>query len=250
MNQYSFRRVMVPVAGWFSCSAIAGPPMATDDAGVLAQGGWEYTLAYEAEQRDSGDSASAPSLEVAYGFNDELQGSVSIARATVDEPGSGSRSDFDAIGFEGKWQFYAQDNLSLAAVPSYSLPLTSSSTDRGIVDDVRVLSLPVVASWEQGAWTLGGQVAYEAASSGPNAWFGGIAGGYQASEALKLLAEVYQTRTVGADEDETNWTLGVDVAVAEGLAFLASVGGSLDSDLPDADELDQTWYLGFRYETR
>ena len=237
------------VAGFSSAAVMAGPPLATDDAGVLSQGGWEYTLAYEAETRDSGDSASAPSLEVAFGFSDDFQASVSIGRAEVDEPGESSRSDFDAIGFEAKWKFYAEDNVSVALAPSYSFPLTSSSKNRGIVDDVNVLGLPVIASWESGNWTVDGQAAYDLTSTGPNAWFAGVAGGYQASETLRLLAEVYQTRTVGEDEDETNWTVGFDFAVSEGLALLGSVGGNLDSDLDSADELDSTFYLGFRYET-
>jgi len=228
---------------------MAGPPLATDDAGVLSAGGWEYTLAYEAEQRDAGDSAAAPSLEVAYGYTDDFQASVSIARAIVDEPGSGSRSDFDALGFEAKWQFYAEGNTAVALVPSYSFPLTNSSTDRGIIDDVRVLSLPVVASWESGNWTTDAQFAYDVTSTGPNSWFAGIAGGYQAADRIKILAEVYRTKSSGENDEETNWTLGFDVGVGEGLALLASVGGSLDSDFAAADELDNTFYLGFRYET-
>ena len=108
--------------------ALAGPPLVTDDAGVLSKGGWEYTLAYEAETRDAGDDAVAPGLEVAYGFSDDFQGSVTIARAVVDEPGESSRSDFDAIGFEAKWQFYSNDDFSVAVAPSYSFPLTRLRT--------------------------------------------------------------------------------------------------------------------------
>jgi len=171
-------------------SVQAGPPLATDDSGVLPTGGWEYTLAYESEQRDVGDTAIAPGLEIAYGFSDVLQGAVGIARVEIDEPGAGSRSDFDAIGFELKWQFYADEQISAALAPAYAFPLTSSSTDRGIVEDVRVLSLPAIVSWESGNWTADAQLAYDMTSSGPNGWFAGLAGGYQATDRVRLLAEV------------------------------------------------------------
>lgn len=236
------------IAGFSSAAVMAGPPLATDDAGVLSQGGWEYTLAYEAETRDSGDSASAPSLEVAYGFSDSFQASISVGRAVVDEPGVDSRSDFDAIGAEAKWQFYAKDNVAIALAPSYSLP-HKWSRDRGIVDNLRVLGLPIIASWESGGWTTDAQLGYDVTSSGPNSWFAGIAGGYQATDSIKLLAEVYRTKSSGKDDEETSWTVGFDLAVGEGLALLGSFGGSLESDLDSSEELDQTFYLGVRYET-
>ena len=230
-------------------SASAAPPLVTDDAGVVSKGAAEFTIAYEGETRDSGDSAAAPSVEVEYGVRDGLQVAVGVGRAVVDAPGESSRSDFDAISLESKWQFYADDNIAIAVVPAYSFPLSSSSTDRGIIEDVRVLSLPAVVSWESGNWNADAQVAYDMTSTGPNAWFAGLAGGYQATESVKLLAEVYQTRVVGEDADETNWNVGVDLAVGESLALLAAFGGNLDSDLDATDELDTTFFLGFRYET-
>jgi len=251
LNAYCLRRSLLAFVLFLgSCSLFAGPPLATDDAGVLTKGGWEYTLAYVADKRDAGDSANAPSLEIAYGFSDEFQGSVFIGRVEIEEPGESSRSDFDAIGFEGKWQFYADDSFAVAFVPAYSFPLTDSATDRGIVDDVRVLSLPAVVSWTSGDWTLDGQAVYNLTSTGPNAWFAGVAGGYLATDRIRLLGEVYRAASIGEDDEETNWNVGFEVSVREGLALLASFGGSLDSDFAGADELDNAFYLGFRYDTQ
>ena len=232
-----------------SQSVFAGPPLVTDDPGVLGTGGWEYTLAVEGDKRDAGDGFVAPGLEVAYGFNDAMQGAVSIARAVVDEPGSSSRSDFDAIGFEFKWQLYSDDNVAVAVAPAYSFPLTSSSTDRGIVEDVNVLSLPVIASYETGPWAFNVQFAYEATSTGPNGKFAGLAGGYAVNDQLTLLAEVYTVRVSGEDADEDNWNLGVEYAVNDALALLASYGGSLSSALPSMEELDEAFFVGLIYVT-
>lgn len=230
-----------------SAAVVAGPPLVTDDPGVLEQGGWEFTLAVEGDRRDAGDGFVAPGLEVAYGFSDRMQGSVSIARAVVDEPGDNSRSDFDAIGFEFKAELYSNDSVAVSVAPAYSFPLIGSSTDRGIVDDVNVLSLPVIASYGTGPWAFNVQLAYEATSSGPNAGFAGLAGGYAVNDSLTLLAEVYTTRISGEDEDENNWNIGAEYALNEELALLLSYGGSLSSDLAAMDALDEAFFLGLIY---
>lgn len=249
MNKILVRAAWSATLSFVSVSAFAGPPLATDDPGVLGQGGWEYTLAVEGDKRDAGDGFVAPGLEVAYGFTDAMQGSVSIARALVDEPGSSKRSDFDAVGFEFKWQLYSEDNVAVSIAPAYGFPLTSSSTDRGIVDDVNVLSLPVIASYESGPWSFFAQAAYEATSSGPNGKFAGLATGYALNENLQLLAEVYTVRVSGEDADENNWNVGLDYALQDDLALLFSFGSSLSSDLPSMEELDHAFFLGLRYAT-
>ena len=233
----------------FSGVIHAGPPLVTDDPGVLGQGGWEYTLAATADKRDAVDSYVAPGLEVAYGFTDSMQASVAVARTVVDEPGSSSRSDLDAVGVEFKWQVYASESVAFSVAPSYSFPLTSSAHQRGIIEDVNVLSLPVIASYETGRWAFNVQLTYEATSSGPNGKFAGLAAGYALSDALQLLAEVYTVKVSGEKSDESNWTVGFDYALSDQLALLGSYGGSLSSDLPANEELDEAFYLGLRYET-
>lgn len=232
-----------------STLVVAGPPLVTDDPGVLAQGRWEYTLAFEGDKRDAGDGYVAPGLGVAYGFTDSMQGAVGIARTVIDEPGSSRRSDFDAIGFEFKWQLYAQDSIAVSIAPAYALPLTSSSHQRGIIEDVNVLSLPVIASYETGPWAFNVQLAFEATSSGPNASFAGLATGYALKDNLQLLAEVYTVRVSGEKADETNWNVGVDYGLSDALALLFSYGSSLSSDFPAMEELDEAFFLGLRYET-
>jgi len=225
------------------------PPLVTDDSGVLGQGGWEYILGLEEDRRDAGDSYLLPRFEVAYGFTDAMQGAVTISRLVVDEPGASSRSDFDALGFEFKWQFHAGEKLSFATAPGYSFPLTDSSTDRGLVDDVRVLSLPLIATYEIGKWAFDGNLGYEVPSSGRKAVFGGLTAVYQLTDTLQVMGEVYRVDVSGAQEDEANWTIGFDLAINDGLALLFSVGGNIDSNLPRAEELDRAAFIGLRYET-
>ena len=229
--------------------ALGGPPLVTDDTGVLDQGGWEFTLAAEADKRDVGDSFVAPGLEVAYGFGNTMQGSVSVGRAVIDDPDVSSKSDFDAITFEWKWLFYEGEKIAVAIAPSYALPQNNSSTDRGIIDDARVASLPVIASYRTDKWALSVQLAYEIPSTGDKAVFAGAAAGYALTEALQLLAEIYKVEVSGDRADETNWNIGFDYGLSDELALLFSFGGNLSSNLSKEDELDQAFFLGFRYQT-
>jgi len=249
----SFKPIQIAVTAtltFVSTVAWAGPPLHTDDPGVLPQGGWEYRLAIVGEESNGGSEGySAPELEVAYGFSDTVQGAVIIGRAVVDEPGESSKSDFDALGFELKWQFYQGEKTAVALAPAYSFPLTDSSRDRGIVEDVRVASLPVIASYEAGNWSFNAQAAYESVSSGPNATFAGLAAGYALNEHLLLLAEVYNTQVSGEEEDQTNWNIGLDWTLPNDVALLLSVGSSLTSDLHHDEELDKAFFVGLRYDT-
>ncbi len=232
-------------------SVQAGPPMETDDAGVLHQGSWEFMLSVAgAEINDGHEHYVAPELEVGYGFSDTIAGTVFIGRAVIDAPDESSKSDFDKLGFELKWQLYKGENMSVAVAPSYFFPLTSSSTDRHIIEDVNVASLPVIASYATGNWEFNTQLAYESTSSGPNSTFAGFAAGYSLNEDLLLLAEVYNTQVSGEDEDETNWNIGLDWTMPNHIALLLSYGGSLTSDLHHEEELDRAFFVGLRYHTK
>jgi len=237
------------VALIYSNMSVAGQPLVTDDAGVLDKGGWEFQLWVEQDKRDAGEALLAPAGEVAYGFTDRLQGAVSMARIEIDAPGLDSRSDLDALGLELKALLYAGEQWSLAFAPGYAFPLKSSSTDREIIEDVRVASLPLIATWEQGKWAVDANIAVEIPSSGNRVTFAGVAAGYQVLNNLKLLAEVYRFEVSGSGGDETNFNVGFDYAVNDNLAFLFSVGSGLNSNLDRLEELDRATFLGFRYET-
>jgi len=247
---YSWRALALVCTLIFSAGLYAGPPLNTDDTGLLVPGEWELILSFVADKRTSGNSYSAPGFEANYGLTPNTQMTASLGRAKVAPAVGSSKSDFDAATLEYKWRFFTGDKTALAVVPAYSFPLTGSSTDRGVVDDVKVFSLPVVGTYATGPWEFNAQVSYEMTSSGPNTGFYGASAAYTVTDALTVLGEIYGVAAYGEKAEETGFNIGLDYTFARGWALLFSVGTGINSNLPNVeDELDTSAFLGVRYVT-
>jgi outer membrane receptor protein involved in Fe transport len=224
---------------------------------VLDPGGWEVIVGFSGESRPTVDSAELPGVEVSYGFYENMQLTGFVARQTLDEDGESSKSGWGqgAIGY--KWRFYDKNGNALAFAPEYSFPLSGSSKFRGLVEDLRVLSLPLVGSIERGNWEFTAQASFDLTSKSVNGLGYGVWAGYSVTESLQLLAEIYGEEFSGErdetgekiDEGVTNWRLGLSWGFAEGFNLLAAYGGHLRSDLPSEDKLDYDYFLGLQWET-
>ena len=144
--------------------ANAAPPLVTDDAGVVELGGWEYILSATGESRPAVDSAELPALEVSYGIAESMQLTGVIARQVDEERASSSRSGWGNAEIAYKWRFYGDDENALAFAPAYSFPVSSSSRIRGLVEDIRVLSLPLVGTIVRGNWEFSAQASLDISS--------------------------------------------------------------------------------------
>ena len=85
--------------------SFAGPPLVTDDTGVLDPGGWEVIVAVAGSSRPSVDEGAVPGAEVSYGLYENMQVTGFVARQVLDEDGESSKSGWgqDTIGY--KWRF-------------------------------------------------------------------------------------------------------------------------------------------------
>ena len=124
----------------YSANGCAGPPLIVDDAGILKPGQWETILAADAVKTDAIKTFDAPVLDVSYGLTDNTQMSVFLSRQHVEEHGKSRRSNFGYGEIGWKWRFYQNDSVGVAFGPAYSVPLSSDSTIRGIIDEIRVLA--------------------------------------------------------------------------------------------------------------
>ena len=228
----------------------AGSPLVTDDTGIVEEGVYELTVAFSGEETDEGDSFTAPEFETEYGLGNNMHVGFGWSRAVVNPEDGDRKSGLGEGELLFKWQFYEGGGTALVLSPAYAFPMNGSSKKRGLVDDVRVFSLPVVGSVESGDWTFTGQIGYDSTSSGPSSRFFGAWVGYSATESVELMAEMYREEVIGEAEDTTNWRLALSVGVGENGALMFGYGGNVTSELPAGEEIDNDFYIGYLYETR
>jgi hypothetical protein len=230
-------------------AASAGPPLNVDDPGILNPGQWEIIIAAAGDMRSSGDSWELPISDNSLGLTQNTQLSFAISRQIYYPDQGESQSDWGMGEVGYKWRFFSSDTIQLALAPAYSFPVSSSSKRRGLVEDVRVLSLPVVGSIELGAVTVGAQLGYAITSTSTNAWDYGISAGYPIIEPLQILVEVYGAADDNFDNSVLNYTIGLDYEIAPKAHALFSAGSGINSDLPNEDKLDFNFFFGLQFFT-
>lgn len=234
-------------------SAYAGPPLVTDDTGIVPLEEWQVILSVQGESRPVTDSASLPALEVTYGFFEDMNLTAVVPRQYIEDRGEPSKTGFGNAQINYKWLFYDnEDGLTMAISPIYSFPLTKTSRIRGLAEDVRVMSMPVLASLVRGRWEFVGSLAFDAASDGINGIGYGAFAVYNQTDSLQLMAEIYGAELSGDEFDNegfTNWRLGALWMMGRGFSLLAAYGGPIKSDLPSDEKLDYDFFLGLQYDT-
>ena len=239
----------------------AGPPLVTDDTGIVPLGDWQVILSVQGESRPSTESGSLPALEVTYGFFKDMNLTAVVPRQYIEDRGEPSKTGFGNAQLNYKWLFFDNDDgLTLAISPIYSFPLTRTSRIRGLAEDVRALSMPVIGSLVRGRWEFVAQASYDVASGdGSIDGLGyGVFAVYNSTDSLQLMAEIYGAELSGDgfseagisyDQGFTNWRLGVLWEMGAGYSLLGAYGGALDSDLPSDDRLDHDFFVGLQYDT-
>lgn len=245
--------------------AYAGPPLVTDDTGIVPLNEWQFILSVQGESRPATYSASLPAVEVTYGFFKDMNLTAVVPRQYVEDRGEPSKTGFGNAQINYKWLFYDSDvndseGLTLAISPIYSFPLTRTSRIRGLAEDARVLSMPVIASVVRGRWEFVGQVAYDVASGdgSVNGLGYGLFAVFNQTDSLQLMAEIYGAELSGDgfvdaghnhDEGFMNWRFGALWEMGKGYSLLAAIGGDVHSDLPEDEELEYDFFLGLQYDT-
>ena len=243
--------------------ADAGPPLVTDDTGIVPLKEWQLILSVQGESRPATESGSLPAFEVTYGFFKDMNLTAVIPRQYVEDRGEPSKTDFGNAQINYKWLFYDSDvndseGLTLAISPIYSFPLTRASRIRGVAEDTRVLSMPVIASFVRGRWEFVGQASYDVADVNVDGLGYGVFAVYNQTDSLQLMAEIYGAELSGDgfvdagvpyDEGFMNWRLGLLWEMGKGYSLLAAFGGNIESNLPEDQELDYDFFLGLQFDT-
>ena len=231
-------------------TAIAGPPMVTDDTGTASQGVLEIIAYAAGESRDAGESVQGPALDLAYGLHETLEVSLTIPRQRAKNAGETSKRGWGEATAGLKWRFMEGENTALALAPSISVPLSRSSTIIGLVEDTTVFSLPLLASVSLGRWEFTGNAGYSLGSRNLDAISLGFSTAYTPAPDFWLLGEVWGIDFVddGASQGFLNWRTGFEWGFAGNFTMLAAVGGSIWSQLDAANELNHDYYVGLQYK--
>jgi hypothetical protein len=151
------------------------------------------------------------------------------------------------IGY--KWRFLSNQDMECAIAANYTMPISHDLINEDGPDDVRVLSVPLLASWQLGGWTWLGQAGWNTSSDGGHFWDYGVAVSRPLGGSIQFMAEVYGFTELSFADNTMNYQLGVDYEINPAWHVLASVGSRVKSIEQAGLRLNYSFYLGLQWFT-
>ena len=211
--------------------AFAGPPFLTDDPGMAPKGWDVYTNAVYTNT-SSGNTITAPILDVSYSLTPRFQFNTTMAYVTLHPNGAVLQSGVADTDFKFKWRFADADERTgawdVGIAPTVTFP-TASMAD-GIGDGLWRYRVPLIFGKSWGRVTVQAEIGYKfVVGHGVSDEFAGGADlQYALSDAWTVGAELYDTVPItdtAAHNPLVNF--GASRKVREGWIVMASVGRTL-----------------------
>jgi len=238
---------MVALQFCLTPSSMAGPPLVTDDPGILDPGAWEVIAAIVGEDRAADKVIQAPLLDVSLGVSANTQLSFVLPRLVVDPEGAGTAKGlaFASVGY--KWRFASTDQWEWAIAANYTLPVSHQVFRNNGPEDVRVLGLPVLVAYTHGEWTWLGQAGWNSTGDGTHFWDYGLAASHPLGNSALWMVEVHGNAGSSFSESTLNYQFGLDYEVSPAFHVLAAAGSRIKS-LPDPDaRLNYSYFIGLQW---
>lgn len=228
-------------------SAVAGPPLAIDDPGVLDPGQWEVIGAVTFAKSDAGHAAEVPIADISYGLTPNTQVSAAYPYVFVHPTDDSATSDFGNLSIGFKWRFFDSEKLQVAFAPGVTFGISLNAAKVGIGDDTHVELLPVNFQYALGGdWTLNGELGLALVHEGEDEWAYGLAIGHPVGNRTQLMFELYGATNSELDDNVLNFHVGVDIEIRPALHVLAAAGSGI-REPAGSDQLDFDLYLGLQY---
>ncbi|HDY83949.1 MAG TPA: porin [Halieaceae bacterium] len=226
----------------------AGPPLSTEDPGILAQGEWEIIGAVTASSAGGGDAYQVPLLDVSLGvITDKVQIAAAYPYVITDPDDGGSESDFGNLSLGIKWRFWDSGKLQVAFTPGYAFGVTRETAERGIGEDTDVAAFPLAAEYQVNKrWRFNTSVGYVSVDDGEDEWGYGAALAYGLNERWELLVELAGATDTDFDDDILDVRAGFDFAWTDDVHLLFSAATGLREPRGE-DELDYDLYFGVQF---
>lgn len=245
------RRHASPIAGavllaTLAGAALAGPPLTTEDPGVLAPGELELIVAATVTGDAAGRTWEFPVLDLSLGLLDDLQVSAAVPYVTVDPDGGPSDGDVGNPEFGLKWRIVNNQRLQLAFAPLYAFGVSVTKELGGIGDSRDVLFLPLTGQLAlDGDWTLTADAGYGIVRGGRDSLGYGAYLGRPLGSRANVYVELHGSADKDFRRDFMNFHLGFDFELAAGLSLLFAGGAGLWA--PGGEEAaDYDVYLGLQ----
>lgn len=247
-NRNRFTVFTILVSQFFmSANTFAGPPLVIDDPGILDPGAWEVIFGYSIEDRPAAKIKQAPSLDVSFGVSPNSQVSVFVPRVVETDQSGEKKSGlgFAAVGY--KYRMLSTPAWELALAANYHFLVSHKLYPANGPDDVKALSLPVLASYTHEDWTWFAQLGWNIDNDGAQFWDYGLAVSHPLGSSVQLMVEAYGYSESAFDIGELHYQLGVDVELTPAFHLLSSVGSSIKSGFEPAYHLDYSFYVGLQW---
>jgi hypothetical protein len=227
---------------------VAGPPLATEDPGILDAGQWEVITATTATSADGGSVYQAPVLDVSLGvLADQVQLALAYPYVYSDPDDGDSEWDFGNLEVGVKWRFWNRDKLQLAFAPVYAFGVTRQTAEQGIGNDTDVAEFPIAAEYQvNDAWRVNAALGYASVQDGGDEWSYGAAVAYGLNDRWELLVELAGATDTDFEDDILDVRAGFDFAFTEEMHLLFSAATGLRK--PDGEEeLNYDIFVGLQF---
>lgn len=232
---------------WALASAtLAGPPLVTDDPGVVGRGSWEVITAFTAERLSSGERSHSAELDVSYGLTRRSQLSFALPHRRVGPAGE-PRSGFGSASAGYKWQFLANPRWQMAIAANYSTPASSHFDGTDGESEASAFGVPLLVAYEWGPRLLQAQLGWAIDSRGERSWDYGLAVSQPLRHDTLWMLEIFGTASSSVDEYALSYQLGIDCELTAGLHLLAAAGQGIRSWSRPAHDLEFRFYLGLQW---
>ena len=216
-----------------SGTVFAGPPFVTDDPEPVAEKSWEVNYAISKTWASDSTSAALPSIDINYGYSDNLQLHAQPRFSYQTKEGD-KQSSFDntEIGVKYRFVHLEQNDVEFMLGTYPMLQLPTGSKKLGEASGRTQVFLPIWAQFNTDKWTFYGGTGYRINNytSSKNSWFLGVTALYEINDNFKIGGELFrESAAAQGDKYSSGFNVGGIYNISKDYGLLFSAGRALNN---------------------